>query len=170
MRWAAGNPTRVKSITLINCGLLEGYKWHGFARIWQTPILGELSQLTTTRWGMKRALNGMSPKPMPDAFFDRVMKYADWGHKRAVLRLYRASKNVGRQAMELPEFMKTLPVCVIWGAGDPFIQAEYAEKQKRYFPSAEIHVLQGLGHWPFIDDVETVRIILLEFLSRQTQS
>jgi len=27
---------------------MEGYKWHSFAKIWQTPILGELAQLTTT--------------------------------------------------------------------------------------------------------------------------
>jgi pimeloyl-ACP methyl ester carboxylesterase len=170
LRWAAGNPTRVASVTLINCGVFEGYKWHGFARIWQTPLLGELSQLTTTKWGMKRALNRMSPKPMPDAFFDRVMKYADWGHKRAVLRLYRASKHFGKQAMEMPGFAKTLPACVIWGASDPFISVEFAEKQKRYFPLTEIHVLQGLGHWPFIDDVEAVRKILVEFLMRQIET
>ncbi len=169
LRWALANPGRVASIALINCGVLEGYKWHGFARVWQTPILGELSQLTTTKWGMKRAINGMSPKPMPDAFFDRVMKFADWGHKRAVLRLYRASKNVGTRSLEMPEFTKTLPVCVIWGAGDPFIQVEFAEKQKRYFPMAEVHVLQGLGHWPFIDDIEAVRAPLVEFLKRQVR-
>lgn len=167
LRWAAGNPGRAASVTLINCGVLEGYRWHGFARVWQTPVLGELAQLTTTKWGMKRAINGSSPKPMPDAFFDRVMRYADWGHKRAVLKLYRASKYVGRQAPVLPPVAATLPVCVIWGAGDPFIEVEFAEKQKRYFPTAEVHVLPGLGHWPFIDDVSAVREPLVAFLKRQ---
>ena len=166
LRWANEHPDRVGSLTLINCGILEGYEWHGFAKIWQTPILGELSQLTATKWGMRRALNRMNPKPLPDAFYDRVMRYADWGHKRAVLKLYRASKNVGKQAPAIPGFAKALPVCVIWGAGDPFIQVEFAEKQKRYFPLAEVHVLQGLGHWPFIDDVEAVRTPLVEFLRR----
>jgi len=52
LRWALDNPARVGSVTLINCGVLEGYKWHGFAKVWQTPILGELSQLATTIWGM----------------------------------------------------------------------------------------------------------------------
>jgi pimeloyl-ACP methyl ester carboxylesterase len=147
--------------------VLEGYKWHRFARIWQTPILGELAQLTVTKWGMKKAINRMSPRPMPDAFFDRVMKYADWGHKRAVLKLYRASKHIGK--LEMPEFAKALPVCVIWGAGDPFIEVEFAEKQKRYFPAAEVQVLRGLGHWPFIDSVEAVRKPLVEFLTRQVR-
>lgn len=167
LRWAAANPGRVGSVALINCGVLEGYKWHRFARVWQTPVLGELAQLTATKWGMKRAINGMGPKPMPDAFFDRVMRYADWGHKRAVLKLYRASRNLGRTAPELPAFMSALPVCVIWGAGDPFIEVAFAEKQKRFFPKAEVHVLHGLGHWPFIDDVSAVRAPLVDFLRRQ---
>jgi pimeloyl-ACP methyl ester carboxylesterase len=166
LRWANDHPDRVGSTTLINCGVLEGYKWHRFARIWQTPVLGELAQLTTTAGGMHRALNRMNPKPLPRSFIDRVMKYADWGHKRAVLRLYRASKHVGKATPQLGEFARTLPVCVIWGAGDPFIQVEFAEKQKRYFPLAEVHVLPGLGHWPFIDDVGAVRTPLVGFLRR----
>ena len=170
LRWAMGHSNRVASITLINCGVLEGYKWHGFAKVWQTPVVGELAQLTATKWGMKRAINGMSPKPMPDAFYDRVWKYADWGHKRAVLKLYRASKRVGEAVPAMPEMAKTLPVCVIWGAGDPFIEVEFAEKQRRYFPLAEVSVLRGLGHWPFIDHVEAVRGPLIEFLKRQVKA
>jgi pimeloyl-ACP methyl ester carboxylesterase len=166
LRWANDHPDRVGSITLINCGILEGYKWHRFAKIWQTPILGELAMLTTTAGGMHRALNRTNPKPLPRSFIDRVMKFADWGHKRAVLKLYRASKHVGKMPLQLGEFAKTLPVCVTWGAGDPFIQVEFAEKQKRYFPQAEVHVLQGLGHWPFIDDVDAVREPLVGFLKR----
>lgn len=167
LRWAMGNPTRVGSVTLINCGVLEGYNWHGFARVWQTPVLGELSMLTTTKWGMKKALDGMNPRPLPDAFYDRVWRHMDWGHKRAVLKLYRASRHVGQQVPAMPEAAKTLPVCVIWGADDPFIPVEFAEQQKRYFPAAEVHVLHGLGHWPFIDDVEAVRKPLVEFVQRQ---
>jgi pimeloyl-ACP methyl ester carboxylesterase len=168
LRWALDHPNRLASLTLINCGILDGYKWHRFARIWQTPILGEFAQLTTTAWGMHRALNRMSPKPLPRSFIDRVMKYADWGHKRAVLKLYRASKKLGNSATMFADapFAKTLPTCVIWGAGDPFIEVRFAEQQKRYFPLAEVHVLQGLGHWPFIDDVDAVGVPLVEFLKR----
>lgn len=164
LKWAADHPARVGSVTLINCGVLEGYKWHRFARVWQTPVLGELAQLTTTARGMHRALNALSPKPLPRGFIDRVMRYADWGHKRAVLKLYRASRHLGQTPPALGEFANTLPACVIWGAGDPFIEVGFAEKQKRYFPRAEVHVLDGLGHWPFVDDVAAVRTPLVAFL------
>lgn len=167
LRWAAGHPDRVGSVTLVNCGVLDGYRWHGFARVWQTPVLGELAQLAATKWGMRRALDALSPRPLPAAFYDRVWRYADWGHRRAVLKLYRASKHVGGQAPPTPELARTLPVCVIWGAGDPFIPAEFAERQRRHFPLAEVHVLPGLGHWPFLDDVEAVRRPLVQFLERR---
>src|SRR5512132_1250184 len=49
LRWAAGNPDRFASATLINSGVLPGYRWHYLARIWRTPVLGELFQATTTR-------------------------------------------------------------------------------------------------------------------------
>ena len=170
LRWAMEHPNRVGSVTLINCGVLAGYKWHRFAKVWQTPILGEFAQLTATKWGMKKTINAMSPKPMPDGFFDRVWKYADWGHKRAVLKLYRASRHVGKQVPAHVPFAKSLPVCVIWGADDPFIPVEFAEKQKDYFPLAEVHILRGLGHWPFIDSSDAVRKPLVDFLKRQVVS
>jgi pimeloyl-ACP methyl ester carboxylesterase len=170
LRWAMDHAARVGSITLINCGVLDGYRWHGFARVWQTPVLGELSMLAATKGGMKKALNAMNPKPLPDTFFDRVWEYMDWGHKRAVLKLYRASKHLGERVPPVPEFAKTLPVCVIWGAEDPFIPVEFAGKQKAHFPLAEVHVLRGLGHWPFLDSAEAVRKPLVEFLQRQVRS
>ncbi|WP_238602571.1 alpha/beta fold hydrolase [Fimbriiglobus ruber] len=171
LRWAIDHPSRIASLTLINTGIMEGYRWHSFARIWQTPILGELAQLTTTAWGTHRALNRMSPKPMPRSFVDRIMKYADWGHKRAVLKLYRASKNLPQAFPEFTghTFAETLPTCVLWGAGDPFVSVDFAEKQKKFFPLAEVHVLQGLGHWPFIDDLQAVQRPLEAFLRRQAK-
>ncbi|MEO2088731.1 MAG: alpha/beta fold hydrolase [Gemmataceae bacterium] len=51
LRWAMQHPSRVGSVTLINCGVLDGYNWHGFAKVWQTPVLGELAQIAATKWG-----------------------------------------------------------------------------------------------------------------------
>ncbi len=145
LKWANDHPNQVGSITLINCGILEGYKWHGFAKIWQTPILGELAQLTTTAWGMHRALNRMSPEAASAEFHrpgDEVRRLgAQTPRAEAVPR----SKRVGKAPPELGEFAKTLPVCVIWGAGDPFIRVEFAEKQKQYFPQAKYTYFKGWG-------------------------
>jgi len=169
LRWGLDHRDQLASLTLINCGVMEGYEWHGLAKIWQTPIIGELFQLASTAWGIRKVLNRMNPKPLPRSFVDRVMKYADWGHKRAVLKLYRASKDLSKVFPEMASgnVGNSVPTCVIWGAADPFVPVRFAEQQKKFFPSAEVHVLEGLGHWPFIDDVSKVLHPLEGFLKRQ---
>lgn len=167
LRWAVEHPERVASLTLINCGVLEGYRWHLYARIWQTPVLGELFQLLSSARGMHAALNRSNPRSMPWSFVERIARYSDWGHKRAVLKLYRSARR-------LPEFSdprgrrlaETVPTCVLWGAGDPYVPVAYAERQRESFRRAEVHVLPGLGHWPFVDDPEAVLQPLEAFLRR----
>lgn len=168
LRWALDHPERLASVTLINTGVLEGYSWHRYARIWQTPIAGELFQLMSTPRATHIALNRDNPVPLPRDYADRVGGYADWGHKRAVLRLYRNSRD---PASAFPEnsgaVANSLPTCVIWGDGDPYIPVRFAQRQRNYFPQAEIHILEGLGHWPFIDDPQAVLAPLTAFLRRQ---
>ncbi|HVW23751.1 MAG TPA: alpha/beta hydrolase [Polyangiaceae bacterium] len=167
--WGLHNPERFASVTLINTGALKGYRWHYLAKIWQTPILGELFQLTTTASMFRSALNRDNPKPMPDAFVERVMRYADWGHRRAVLALYRATRDPERYFGSLQPKLRELdrPACVVWGAEDKYLPARFAHQQLETFPRAEIHVLPGLGHWPFVDDPDAVQRIVIPFLQRQ---
>lgn len=170
LAWAADQPKSVGSVTLINTGILTGYNWHKYAKIWQAPLLGELFQATANAPLLHRALNMDNPKPLPRAFVDRVMSYADWGHKRAVLKLYRATRDPERAFGPLGEASRKLDVaaCIVWGDGDPYLPVKYAEKQREFFPRAELHVLRGLGHWPFIDDPEAVEGAVLPFLKAQT--
>ena len=165
------HPERVASLTLINCGVLEGYRWHLYARIWQTPVLGELFQLLSRARAMHAALNRSNPRPMPWSFVERIARYADWGHKRAVLKLYRSARRL--PAFSDPRGLRlaeTVPTCVLWGAGDPYVPVAYAERQRESFRRAEVHVLPGLGHWPFVDDPEAVLQPLEAFLRRHWEA
>ena len=49
LAWAARHPGALASATLINSGVGIGYRWHHYARIWRTPILGEVFQATASR-------------------------------------------------------------------------------------------------------------------------
>lgn len=169
LHWALAHEEAFASVTLVNCGVLPGYRWHSLARIWQTPILGELFSLVTTPKAMHAALSRSNPKPVPFEFVERVFRYADWSHKRAVLSLYRASRDLHRGTDEWIRRLSALdrPACVIWGDGDVYLPVRFAEVQRTAFPRAEIHVLPGLGHWPFVDDAEAVRAPLVRFLRSQ---
>lgn len=48
LAWAARNPDVLASATLINTGVLIGYRWHRYARVWRTPVLGEVFRATAS--------------------------------------------------------------------------------------------------------------------------
>jgi pimeloyl-ACP methyl ester carboxylesterase len=169
LAWAAQHPERVASISLIGTGVVEGYRWHKYAKIWQTPVIGELFQLTATPGFFKAAIDHDNPIPIPREHVERVFGYADWGHKRAVLKLYRSARDLSGQVSAIKPVLSKLqvPVCVMWPDGDPYLPVAFAERQRETFPQAEVHILRGLGHWPTIDAPDAVLAHLLPFLQKQ---
>jgi len=168
LAWAAAHPARVASLVLINVGVLPGYGYHKYAWLWRTPLLGELTIFTTTRAVFKRTLNRDNPKPLPDAVLDRMFEQWDRGTRKAVLSLYRATSAFEVSSVTQGEALAphALPALVVWGRGDPNIPVRYADAQKRFF-DAEVHVIDGAGHWPMIDEPERTRALVLPFLRRR---
>ena len=171
LTWAAANPEAVASVTCINTGVLSGYRWHYLARIWQTPLLGELFMASTTKTGMRLLLRHGNPRGLPAEYFDHVYKTFDRDTQRAVLRLYRNTLNTEEGARQLTEALRPLDLSalVVWGVHDPYISVEFAERQRQVFPRAEIKILPDSGHWPFADDPGAVAQAVLPFLRRQLQ-
>jgi pimeloyl-ACP methyl ester carboxylesterase len=168
--WAAGNPEALASLTLIDTGLLPGYRWHSLARIWRTPVLGELFQATATRRAFRFLLNRNEPRGLPRDFVEAMYDHYDRRTRKAVLALYRATDDPGGMSEALAQLFaeRNLPALVIWGEHDAYLPASYAERQREAFPAAEVHVLPASGHWPFVDSPETVERLLSEFLERLT--
>jgi pimeloyl-ACP methyl ester carboxylesterase len=166
--WAAMHADAVASVTLIDTGILPGYRWHRLARIWRTRGLGELFQATATRGAFRRLVSRGEPRGLPRPFVEKMYDHYDKRTKRAVLALYRATDDPGAMSTEFCALMESrdIPALVIWGEHDAYLPASYAEKQRQAFPSADVHVLPASGHWPFADAPETVERLLVGFLSR----
>jgi len=167
LSWTLANPDKVASVTLLNTGVLPGYKWHRAARIWQTPGLGEVAQGVLTRGVFRRATGNAEPRGLPREFLDQMYDNFDRRTRKAVLDFYRDIKDIGdvSRLMLEPLARLDLPCLVIWGAADPYLPIEFAEKQRQAFPSAYIHTLENSGHWPYIDDPATVTPLVVEFVS-----
>lgn len=166
--WAAAHADAVASVTLIDTGILPGYRWHRLARIWRTPLLGELFQATATRGAFRRLVNRGEPRGLPRPFLEQMYDHYDRRTRRAVLKLYRATDDPGALAEALTAAIapRDIPALVIWGEDDAYLPAAYAARQRDAFPSADVHVLPASGHWPFADAPETVERLLVELLSR----
>jgi pimeloyl-ACP methyl ester carboxylesterase len=165
--WAATEPGALASITLIDTGLLPGYRWHLLARIWRTPVLGEVFQAIATRAAFRFAQNRIEPRGLPREFVDRMYDQYDRRTRAAVLKLYRATDDPGGMSEALIGLFaeREIPALVIWGEHDAYLPASYAHRQRDAFPAADVHVLPASGHWPFADAPDTVERLLVEFLT-----
>jgi pimeloyl-ACP methyl ester carboxylesterase len=169
--WGLQHADAWASVVLINIGVMPGYVWHSMAKRWRTPVLGELVQAWIPRAGWHRAMQKANPKGLPPEFVDKMYDDYDRATRRAVLKLYRATPDPGSTADALGPAMAELnkPALVVWGAKDPFISVEYAERQREFFAVQDVVVLPDSGHWPFQDDPQAVRDAVLPFLQAQLQ-
>jgi pimeloyl-ACP methyl ester carboxylesterase len=159
-------PDRFASVVLINTGVLLNYSWHALAKIWRTPLVGELFMATATRPAFRMLMKTGNPRGLPPDFVDRMYDDFDTPTRKAVLKLYRASPSSAMEQLSTGLRALDRPALVVWGAKDPYIPVEQADLQLRTFPSAEVHVLDDSGHWPFIDNPERTRELVVPFLRR----
>jgi pimeloyl-ACP methyl ester carboxylesterase len=152
-------PERIERLVVINCvPFLPGYRWHRTAKIWRTPLLGELFQgsvnATTLRIG-SRASN-VTPGPMPPEWQRSVLDHFDHGTQRAILRLYRSSppdvlERAGARLATLD-----MPALVVWGNRDPYIPPSFGTAYAHALRGSELDAREDAGHWPWLDRPEIV--------------
>jgi pimeloyl-ACP methyl ester carboxylesterase len=167
--WGLQHPDAWASVVLVNVGVMPGYTWHKMAKIWRTPVVGELAQAWIPRSGWRRSMAKANPRGLPPEFVEKMYDEYDRATRRAVLRLYRATPDPGSVAEVLGVEMAKLqkPALVVWGAKDPFIGVRFAERQREFFDVRDLILLPESGHWPFQDDPERFADAALPFLREQ---
>ena len=147
-------PQRLERLVVFTCvPLFSDYRWHRIARIWRTPLVGELSMGFTTRWGAKLISRepNVTPGPLPDEFIDSFYRWFDHGTQRAILKLYRSAppEVLGRHGERLGDI--TAPALVLWADQDPYIPAEFGERFAQALGAAELEMVEDCGHWMWLD-------------------
>jgi pimeloyl-ACP methyl ester carboxylesterase len=156
---AMWNPARVGSIAMINTGVLRGYRWHIWARIWRRRVIGELTMMTMNERGFRWSMRGL-----PEDFVAEMWTDLDRRTRRTILALYRNTDHADSTPTIPMVRAMDWPAIVIFGEDDPYIPGRFAERNLETLPSAEIHLLPSSGHWPFIDQPEAFSDILMPFL------
>jgi pimeloyl-ACP methyl ester carboxylesterase len=158
LAFAQRHPERVERLVVIDAvPFLPGYRWHRTARIWRTPLLGELSMGTTSRRVLRllsREANA-TPGPMPEEWIDSVLAHFDQGTQRAILRLYRGSPPAVLEAAGARLAELRGPALVVWGRRDPYIPARFGQAYADAL-GAELIALEDAGHWPWLDRPDVI--------------
>lgn len=166
LTWAAANVDRLASVSLLNTGVLLDYQWHRMARIWRTPLIGEIFQASATA-ALTRALLAHDNPGLDRSWVEHLAAiFSPWGTKRAILELYRSTTPAMMDRLVAPLSTKDIPCQVIWGNHDVYLPIEQAQRQREPFPSAQVHVIDGAGHWVWLERPQQVTDLLLPFLHR----
>lgn len=162
--WAADHPQQVASVTFVNTGVLVDYRWHRMARIWQTPLLGELFMRALSRGSTTAVLareNPGLPREWVDVIAGHLMPHKT---RRAVLRLYRSVRPGDMDRLSARLRQHDHDALVIFGDADAYIPVEQAHRQVHSFPRAAVTVLPGVGHWCWLERTDEVAGHLIPFL------
>lgn len=162
--WAADHPRQVASVTFINTGVLLGYRWHRMARMWRTPVLGEIAMLAVNPRAAVKVMASENPGLSLEWIATIVGHLVPEKTRRAVLRLYRATRPGDMEQLAARLRQHDHDALVLFGDADAYIPVELAHRQVEVFPRAEVKVLPGLGHWCWLENTDAVAEPLLAFL------
>ncbi|MEM9998883.1 MAG: alpha/beta fold hydrolase [Bacteroidota bacterium] len=162
LAWAIAHPERIRRLVVGGCPFHSDYRWHAWARVWRTPLVGEASLLGMNRWLFHRELRRGGPG-LSDAHIAQSYRHVTPAAKRMVLRLYRAADPAVFAAWEprLLALTARVPTLVLWGARDPYISVRYADR----FGTEHVHVFPNCGHWWPAEEAAASASIIDTFLS-----
>jgi pimeloyl-ACP methyl ester carboxylesterase len=159
---AIERPEAIERLVLIDAvPLLPGYRWHPIARLWRTPVVGEVAMGLSSKRAFKRIARRQAQPGVPDDVIDEavenIWRYFDHGTQRAILRLYRSADEhvlaeAGRGLARIEA-----PALVIHGAQDPYIPARFAQAYAEALGGAvQVEVVEGGGHWPWYEQPSVI--------------
>jgi pimeloyl-ACP methyl ester carboxylesterase len=149
LAFAQRAPERIDRIVAIDTvPFLPGYRWHPVARLWRTPVVGEIA--------MGMAIGPVVRRLLPAGRAGPVLEHFDPGTQRAILRLYRASPPEVLAAAGRGLGTIAAPALVLHGARDRYIPARFADGLAAALGDGRAEHVEGAGHWPWLDRPELV--------------
>lgn len=160
-RAAMLRPDLFRSWAVSNAVIDPDYRGHRIARIWNTPILGEIFMALSKPAALAK---GLVEQGMPaDIAEEEAAQWANKDKRRAILKLYRSAKGLSfehdwaRDIGKLPD-----RGALIWGEGDPYVELSVAQRFAKR-TATPLTVIEGAGHWAIAERPDDVAAALHGF-------
>lgn len=163
--FVSAHPGKVRRYVVINHPFfVADYQWHAWARIWRTPLVGELTMITLT-WPAFRWLLKQASKKLTDDQIRSAYSLVTPESKRMMLRLYRAigPEEFKKWEPRMLEATARVPTLVLWGRHDPYVPESVADR----FGARRVERIEESGHWVPAEVPERVSAELVEFFQSQ---
>lgn len=162
-RVAMLRPDLLRSWAISNAVIDPDYRGHRVARIWNTPILGEIFMALSKP---AKLAEGLAAQGMPaDIAAEEADQWRNKDKRRAILKLYRSAKGLSFEHDWARDVGK-LPAqgALIWGADDPYVQLSVAQRFSAN-TGIPLTVIDGAGHWAVAERPAEVAAALHRFWS-----
>lgn len=160
-RAAMLRPDLIRSWAVSNAVIDPDYRGHRIARIWNTPVIGEIFMALSKPAALT---DGLARQGMPaDIAEEEAAQWANKDKRRAILRLYRSAKGLDF-SQDWARDIGSLPVrgALIWGANDPYVDLSVARRFAARCDTA-LTIIDGAGHWAIAERPAEVAAALREF-------
>jgi pimeloyl-ACP methyl ester carboxylesterase len=160
-RAAMLRPDLIRSWALSNAVIDPDYRGHRLARIWNTPVLGEIFMALSRPGKLAEAL---AAQGMPAAIAaEEAEQWKIKDKRRAILTLYRSARGLSF-AHDWARDLGRLPPrgALIWGANDPYVPLSVARRQAAA-TGVSLTVIEGAGHWAIAERPAEAAAALRDF-------
>jgi len=164
IHFAYRNPEKVKKLVLIDAHGLDVPLRLTF-KLFSYPVIGELFSKFFTTDDVRKGLE--------DAFFDKTLVTDEMiGEVKVPLTYvenrraqYLSIRNQDLQMTEKEMHHIGVPVLVIWGEDDLYLDSAMATKFKEIMPDATVVILEKCGHSAHEEQPDEVNRLIRDFLS-----
>lgn len=162
-------PERVQGVVITNSTFHREYDWHGFAKLYRLPVLGELL-IATPKAMLKQSMKKFAPA-LPAAYVDESFPsgFGSAKVRKTILRMYR-ERNPRTDFAGWDEkaraLMRQKPSMVLWGDLDPFASSAFADQ----FGAQQVHHFRQYSHWLPLEAPDAYAEKLLAWLPQQGSS
>jgi pimeloyl-ACP methyl ester carboxylesterase len=166
--WACQHPDATASLFITDTAFFPDFTWE-FGEAMRTPGRGEhlverLQDWDTFVKGQRR----ICPNASEETLRSWHGAFSSLERCHAHLELYR-SPNVF-EGTEGKLAALGVPTTVVWGGADTFVPPKWAQRFQQDIPHAQVHIIEGAGHFLQQDAPEEVGRLLAGHLARSQQA